>query len=256
MVYYHGGGFVIPGAAPQLDMLFRWVQWSNNNLAIFCVAYTLSPGAVYPTAIHQSVEGLRYILDLPGHSPETTLLGGESAGGNLVLAVISHTSGHSHPQSNIVKPLPLSSPLKGALAIAPWTSSDNKKYPSMDKFRHRDIVNTTCAQYWIGAYKGPGKIVADDEFICPALAPAEWWKGAKCEHLLVAAGEHEGLVDAIEDWSGKYKSGAGADKIKLVVGEREIHDAPLYPLPEATLAELGEKTQEGAIRLWIKEKLT
>jgi len=146
MVFYHGGGFMAPGSPNHIDLLFRMVKWSNNNLAIFCVAYTLSPAGVYPTAIHQSVEGLRYILDLAGHAPGTTLIGGDSAGGNLVLAVISHISGHPHPQSDIVKPLNLSAPLKGALAIAPWTSSDNKKYPSMDAHRSRDIVNTTCAQ--------------------------------------------------------------------------------------------------------------
>jgi len=256
MIFYHGGGFVVPGTDNHIDFLFRLIKWSNNSLAIFCVAYTLSPGAVYPTAIHQSVEGLRYILDLPGHSPETTLLGGDSAGGNLVLAVLSHISGHPHPQSDIVKPLNPSSPLKGALTIAPWTSSDGKKYPSMEKFRPRDIVNTTVAAYWIGTYKGQGKNIADDEWICAALAPPEWWKAVKCEHMLAVAGGHEGLVDAISDWVAKYKEGAGADKIKYVIGEREIHDAPVNATyGEAKLDELGEKTQEGAIRRWVKEKL-
>ena len=87
MVYYHGGGFVIPGSDRHLDMLLRFVEFSNNNLAIFAVAYTLSPGAVYPTAIGQSVEALRYIVSLPGHSADTTLIGGDSAGGNLAVAV-------------------------------------------------------------------------------------------------------------------------------------------------------------------------
>ncbi|KAK5943621.1 hypothetical protein PMZ80_004629 [Knufia obscura] len=255
MVFYHGGGFMAPGSANHIDLLFRLVKWSNNNLAVFCVAYTLSPGAVYPTAIHQSVEGLRYILDLPGHSPETTLIGGDSAGGNLVLAVLSHISGHPHPQSDVVKSLNISTPLKGALAIAPWVSSDNKKYPSMDKFRDRDIVNTTCAMYWIEAYKGRGKNIADDEWICAATAPAEWWKDVKCEHMLVCAGEHEGLVDAVTAWAAKYKEGAGAGKIKYVVGVKETHDAPLNGLGEAKLDSLGEKSQEGAIRKWVKEEL-
>lgn len=244
-----------PGSADHINLLFRLIKWSNNNLAVFCVAYTLSPGAVYPTAIAQSVEGLRYILDLPGHTPATTLLGGDSAGGNLVLAVLSHISGHPHPQSDIVKPLSISAPLKGAIAIAPWTSSDSSKYPSMNRFRNRDIVNTTCAQYWIEAYKGKGKNVADDEWICAALAPAEWWKDVKCEHMLAVAGEHEGLVDAISDWAAKYKEGAGADKIKYAIGVKEIHDSPLKGLGEATLNNLGEKTQEGAIRNWIRDKL-
>ena len=79
LVYYHGGGFAFSGTSGHLDLLFNIVKWSNSNIAVFCVAYTLSLNADYPVAIGQSVEGLRYVLDLPGHSAETTILGGDSA---------------------------------------------------------------------------------------------------------------------------------------------------------------------------------
>lgn len=252
LIYYHGGGFIAPGTDRHLDMLLNFIKWSNNNIAIFCVEYTLSPGGVYPTALAQSVEGLRYIMGT-GRSPDTILLGGDSAGGNLVLAVLSHISAHPHPQNNIVKPLEVSGSLRGAVVIAPWTSSDSKKYPSMDRFAGRDIVNKQCANYWIEAYKGRGKNIPDDEYVCAALAPSEWWKGVKCDHMLCVAGQQEGLIDAITDWEKKYEQGAGADKIKFVIGEREIHDAPLNPRGEAKLEETGEQYQEGAIRMWIKK---
>ena len=73
--------------------------------------------------------------------------------------------------------------------------------------------------------------------------------------MLVTAGQHEGLVDAITDWVGKYEAGAGADKVKYVVGVNEIHDTPLNTLGEAKLDELGEKCQEGAIRQWVRKEL-
>lgn len=254
MVYYHGGGFVLPGSADHIKMLLNFIKWSNNNLAIFCVCYTLSPEALYPVALGQCVEGLRYILDLPGHSPETTLLGGDSAGGNLVLAVLGHVSTHPHPQSDKVRQLKLSADLKSAILIAPWTSSDTSRYQSMTKYANRDLVNPTCANYWVAAYKG-GKDVSDDEYVCGALATASWWKDTKCEQMLVTAGEEEVLVDAITHWVDHYKQGMGEDNIKYVIGKREVHDAPLNCLPESKLVELGESSQEGAIRLWIKEKL-
>lgn len=255
MIYYHGGGFVFPGGPPHVAMLFNFVKWSNNNLAIFCVGYTLSPEAVYPTALSQCVEALRYILDQPGHSPSNTLLGGDSAGGNLVLAVLSHVSEHPHPRSDLVRPLSVSGNLKAALVIAPWTSSDSKLYPSMDKFANRDFVNSICANYWIDAYKGSGKNVPNDEYICAALASPDWWKGTKCDQIFATAGEEEVLLDAITDWETKFAKGAGNDKIKYVIGKRETHDTPLNCMAEKKLIELGEKSQEGAIRLWIKETL-
>lgn len=244
-----------PGNDQHLDMLLRFIKWSNNNLAVFCVAYTLAPGGEYPTQIAESVEGLRYILNLQGHQPETTLLGGDSAGGALVFAVLSHLS-HPHPQSNIVKPLSIRSNLKGAITIAPWASSDGTKYPSMKKYANRDIVNTTNAVYWSNAYKGLGKLVKDDEYICGALATPEWWRGVKVDEVLVVAGQEEGLVDSVIDLANNFEQGAGKEKIKFVVGQKEIHDAPLiWPRPEAKLVELGERSQEGAIRLWIKNNL-
>jgi len=255
MVYYHGGGFVLPGGAEHINMLLNFIKWSNNNLAIFCVCYTLSPEAVYPVALGQCVEALRYIVELAGHSPETTLLGGDSAGGNLAIAVLSHVSNHPHPQSDKVRALKLSASIKAAVLIAPWTSSDVSRYSSMTKYANRDLVNSTCANYWIATYKG-GKDVVDDEYVCATLASAEWWRDTKCEEMLVTAGEQETLVDAITHWVDNYKQDTGRDSIKYVIGKREVHDAPLYSLPESELIKLGDSAQEGAIRLWIKERLT
>lgn len=240
-----------PGSTEHIDLALRMVKWSDNKLAVFFVAYTLSPGARYPVAIGESVEGLRYILDLPGHSPETTLIGGDSAGGALVFAILSHLS-HPHPQKDIVKPLHIGSNLNGAIAIAPWASSDREKYPSIDKYGYRDTVNYGNAMYWSKAYKGGAP---DDEYIYSALAIPSWWKNVKINHVLVTAGEEEVLVDTNKHLAERFKHGAGGDKLKLVIGEREVHDAPLMAIPESKLEELGEKKQEGAIRLWIKKEL-
>lgn len=251
MVYYHGGGFVMPGTGPHLDMLMKWVQWSNNKLAIFCAAYTLAPEKVYPTQISQSVEALRYVLSQPGRSPSKTLLGGDSAGGNLVIAVLSHISGHAHPQANIVKPLDLSEKLYGGVTIAPWTSSDDSRFASMTQFRNRDIVGPVNAHYWTNTYKGHNGAVADDEYIVPEIANPNWWSSSKISSFLVVAGEHESLRDAIVSWSEKFQKGAPDVDFKLVIGKRETHDAPLQPRSDAKLAGHEADCQEAAIKSWI-----
>ena len=259
MLYFHGGGFVMPGLPQHLDMILRFVQWSNGKLAVFCNAYTLAPGGLYPLQIAESVEALRFVLSQPGRTPGTTLLGGDSAGGNLVLAILSHASGHPHPNSDVVKPLELTEKLHGALAIAPWVSSDDTKLKSMTEFADRDIVDATCAQYWLETYKGQNKGTKDDEYIVPELAPASWWTGVKTASLLATAGEQETLRDGITSWGAKFKEGTGGDAggvLKLVVGKREIHDAPLVPKPDAELNRLGDEAcQEAAIRNWIRSRL-
>ncbi|KIW10943.1 hypothetical protein PV08_10242 [Exophiala spinifera] len=255
MVYFHGGGFVMPGLAQHIDLLSRFVQWSGGKLAVFCNAYTLAPEGVYPLQLAESVEALRYVLSLPNRTPDTTMIGGDSAGGNLVCAVLSHISAHPHPRSDVVKPFDLAGKLQGALMIAPWASSDASKFKSMTEFAKRDIVNPGCANYWIDAYKGRGKNIKDDEYIVAEQAPPSWWSGVKVSSVLMTAGDQEALRDAIVSLANKIKQGVGSDVVKLVVGKNEIHDAPLTPLAENELEKRGDQSQEGAIRLWLKERL-
>lgn len=254
MIYAHGGGFVFAGSAQHLNMLDRWTSWSQGSLAILCVCYSLSPGAVYPVAVGEIVETLRWILSPSGgnRTPGQVLLGGDSAGGNLALAVLSHLSGHPHPNSRIVKKLDLDAKLKGLLVVAPWVSADEKKYPSVRKYRNRDIVGYGCATYWSKAYIGVGD---EDEYMWAALAGTDWWKGVRAEKILMLAGEEEKLVDAVTDVAVKMDKGADQGTVKFVVGKKETHVQGLQMIDEKKVIELGEKCQEGAIRIWIRENL-
>lgn len=252
MVFYHGGGFVLPGLPLHVDMLARWVEWSNGRLAIFCPCYTLAPEGVYPLQIAQSVEALRHVLSLPHRSPESVLLGGDSAGGNLVLAVLSHVSGHPHPQDQIVRPLEIPAPLKGAITIAPWVSTDDTKFKSMQQLADIDCVNSTSGRYWIAAYRGSG---VDDQYIAPELASPGWWSGCRVSSFLTTTGNCEFLRDSVVDTARKVQQGAKHVDFKLVVAPGELHDAPLTPKPSGLLDQLGDACQEGAIRKWIKSRL-
>ncbi|KPI42728.1 Monoterpene epsilon-lactone hydrolase [Cyphellophora attinorum] len=263
-LYVHGGGYVIPGSEGHLKMLYKMVNWSDGKLALFCVAYTLSPEAIYPQALSECVEGLRYMFSLPQVRPANTLLTGDSAGGAIVLAILSHISAHPHPDSAIVKPLQLEGgqSLKSAILINPFISSSSARYASIKRFQYRDTFNESTADAWLTAYNGGKSGFEDDMYICPAHADESWWKGTKCGEILCTAGGEESLLDSIIDWSEKYRKGMaggkrrGDDAVKLVVGEKETHIMPvLAPYDEDKLDALGEKSTEGAIRAWIREEL-
>jgi acetyl esterase/lipase len=263
-LYVHGGGYVIPGSPNHITMLYKMVNWSDGKLAFFCVAYTLSPEAVYPQALSECVEGLRYMFSLPQIKPANTILTGDSAGGAIVLAILSHISSHPHPNTSIVKPLQLEGgqPLKGAILINPFISSSSARYASIKRFKYRDTFNEYTANAWLTAYNSGKPGFEDDMYICPAHADASWWKGTNCGEILCTAGGEESLLDSIIEWSEKYRKGMtegkrrGDDVVKLVVGERETHIMPvLAPYDEEMLDALGEKSTEGAIRAWVREKL-
>ena len=265
-LYVHGGGYVIPGSPNSIAFVNQLVKWSNDKLAVFCVAYTLTPEAEYPLALSQCVEGLRYMLSLPQVNPSSTLLTGDSAGGAIVLAILSHISSHPHPNADVVKPLELGDGerLKAAILINPFISGDGARYKSIRTFKNRDNFNKSTANAWLSMYYG-GKLGYDkDMYVCPAHADASWWKETKVEQILCTAGEEEALRDSIVDWAGKYREGVegggrkttAGEVVKLVIGEKETHIMPvLAPYEEKKLDELGEKATEGAIRNFIKETL-
>lgn len=252
MLYIHGGGYVIPGSGNHIALAERLVTWSSQNLAVFCISYTLSPEAVYPLAISQCVEALRYLLSLSNTKPSTTLIAGDSAGGALALAVLSHISNHPHPNTAVVKPLKVDSKLKAAILIDPFIA-----YPVSN---NRDNFDRSAAENWLRTYRG-GADVRDDEYILPATANAQWWEGTMVDHVWASAGEYEALRGGIEEWVERFREGMGGAKdgeqvLRFVVGEKEIHIAPVMsPYGEERLDELGGRVQEGALRQYIRETL-
>ncbi|BAE66241.1 unnamed protein product [Aspergillus oryzae RIB40] len=97
----------------------HWIGNKNarNVLIWYHVSFNVRP-LRYPTQLIQSVEGLRYILTETNRTPANILLGGDSAGGNLAVGVLSHLSS---PHEAIAK-LDVQEPLAGTVLIAPWTS--------------------------------------------------------------------------------------------------------------------------------------
>ena len=257
MVYLHGGGYAMPGLDMHAQMLDRWVKWCGGKMAIFAPAYSLTPHAPYPQALGESVEAMRMILEGTGKNKDV-VLAGDSAGGQLVVALLSHVSGHPHPEANVVRPLDLQGKkFKGAIAIAPWVSSDSKKFPTIDELSYTDVIGPAVASYWSGLYKN-GR--ADDNYIVPEIAPANWWSGlgGAVDDLLAVGGGDEALRDPIKSWFEHVQQGWQGGKTRLVVADGESHDEPLQSKGDKVLkAEvLGqEKTQEGAIYNWLMQNV-
>lgn len=198
-----GGGFVVPPAPGHFSFLSGLIEELNKNghdVAIFFLAYTLSPPAEYPTQLRQSVEALRYILTDGGRDPSNVIVGGDSAGGNLALSVLLHLT-HPHPE---IDPLPLkdSTELAGVFGFAPWVSFalDGK---SVTKNQYKDVIPSEGLKTWSIEYLG--KRAEGDAWSEPAKAPTEWWAGAKAKSVLILVGGDEILFSAIDDFAKRFK---------------------------------------------------
>ena len=170
---------------------------SGHDIAIFFLAYDLTPAASYPTQLRQAVESLRYILNETNRDPSNVMVGGDSAGGNLALAVLLHLT-HPHPE---IDPLPMSKPLRGVFAFPPWVSF-RSDWPSLDENRYKDIIPKEALGNWSKAYLN-GK--EGDAWSEPSRAPTEWWRGAMAEQVLILAGGGEILLSAVEEFVERFK---------------------------------------------------
>lgn len=167
------------------------------STAWFFPTYTLTPHATYPTQFQQAVEALRYVLNDVGRSPSEVILAGDSAGGNLCLAILSHLT---HPSQDALQ-LQVEVPLKAIVVIAPWVSFGTT-WPSVRQNIHKDIDALDTIQTWSRMYLNGRPSNPYTEAI---LAPDGWWDNAKVEQVLVVAGDDEILVGPIDAWVTKFR---------------------------------------------------
>jgi acetyl esterase/lipase len=89
IIHYHGGGFVSQSSAGHSVYLREWAA-GIDDAVIFCVDYKLAPEFPYPTALDECAYVYQWALEngqLLGTTAERVVLCGDSAGGNLAVAV-------------------------------------------------------------------------------------------------------------------------------------------------------------------------
>ncbi|KAM3561100.1 hypothetical protein ARSEF4850_003373 [Beauveria asiatica] len=244
-IWYHGGGFCLPaniGYFEFFERLLKEINASGGDLCVFAVTYTLAPHGRYPVQLTQSVEALRHVVEHTGRSPGNVLLGGDSAGGNLVFGVLSHLA-HPHPS---IAPLRLPKPLAGAAAIAPWVSL----HPDLSEqviYDGGDIVTTFVGESWSREFMGDAKA---DYYTDAFDAPSSWFETFPVDKMLMLGGENEILMPMIELFYETVK--AGYPNVELFKGKRESHVAPIYNIyvGDNTETEQGKK-----LKTWLVELL-
>ena len=259
-VYFHGGGYVMPATIAHMQFLLALVNGlSSAGQSINCLllAYTLSPEAEFPTQLVQSAELLNYLLTTEKRAPSSLILGGDSAGANLALSVLSHTL-HPHPA---VPKIAATEPFCGILLVSPWVSFD-VCHESYHRNAESDILPPITLQRWSSMFLGKNMragIIMGNSYSEPLLAEPEWWSGASkaVSEVLIWYGGGEVFEDGITAFVEKFTEGwvaGGGDKKKIdvVITPRNAHDEPIFDML------LGQKTKgpaAAAIDEWVKARL-
>ena len=105
LMYLHGGGYVLGGPDSHRDLCWRLSEISGVRVLV--VDYRLAPEHPFPAAVDDATSAYRWLLD-EGYSASDIVIGGDSAGGGLAVAMMINLK-------NLGVKLP-----HGAILLSPW----------------------------------------------------------------------------------------------------------------------------------------
>lgn len=221
LLYFHGGGYVTPISTGHIVFTRRAARAASSSLVL--LEYTVAPDLTYPGQLAQASAALQYLLEQRGGDASNIIIGGDSAGGNLTLALLAHL----RDPAPGVTPVRLGTEgqqkkLRGALCISPRTISACTA-PSWTLNAHKDILSPQHMELITSNWKPVrGEVWAE-----PLLGGRAFWSDVVAERVLLIAGGDEVYRDdivAMAEVMGATTTDGGATNSKrLIVAEGEIH---------------------------------
>lgn len=105
LLYFHGGGYVMGDAVAHRNLSWRLARASG--MRVLMVNYRLAPETPFPAALEDATAVFEWLLS-QGYAADKIVIGGDSAGGGLVLATLLNLK-------NLGTDLPAA-----AILISPW----------------------------------------------------------------------------------------------------------------------------------------
>ncbi|KAL4979131.1 Alpha/Beta hydrolase protein [Aspergillus desertorum] len=120
LFHLHGGGYVMGHPldnAPELLLIAEALSRRHLTVAVFSLEYTLVPTAPLPTQLDQTIAAYTWLISELHTDPSKLYLIGESAGGHLILSLLSTL----YEQSSSQNLRALSKPA-AVFLISPWVN--------------------------------------------------------------------------------------------------------------------------------------
>ncbi|KAF1942420.1 hypothetical protein EJ02DRAFT_168168 [Clathrospora elynae] len=246
ILHLHGGGYTQLANEGNLQYLDRLVKDLNadeagcHSVAVLVLAYTPAPEATHPTQLREAATMLSHFVADTGRSEFDIIISGDSAGGSLAIAVLSHTV-HAHPD---VPAMRLLRPTNGPLLYSLWVSS-RTDYPSF-KNEEFDMLSPLSLHKWAAMFLNkanpndpetdPGP-VSGDSYTEACLNSASWWVGFNwaVSFIFISYGSHEVLADPIRHWKEALVDGWGqgegdTGRVPFFDGLKQAHIAPIVDI--------------------------
>ena len=214
VLYLHGGGYSF---YPQSYANFIALITLAAKSKTFALDYRLSPEYRFPAQLDDALYAYHWLLD-EGVDPANLVVAGDSAGGNLALALLLRAR-----ESNL--PLP-------SLAVALSPATDFCIEPTTNDC---DWIEPKMLAYWADCFCDPAQRI--DPLVSPVLADLRG-----LPPIYVQAGRCEVLFDSIQAFAEVAKR-QGAD-VTLDAWDDMNHDFQLFgpdaPQSAEALRRIGE----------------
>lgn len=263
----HGGGYYQLSAHPSdptANIAHGILKYSPPITRTFSIEYRLSttepykPENPFPAALLDAIAGYHYLVHTIGFDPRDIIIAGDSAGGNLALALVRYLRDYRDYHPGLRLPaLP-----SGLLLISPWADlgrSHDGPNTSLSNFCSYDYTAARGqgrASYGKLAFLGPfGLGLAERS---PYVSPASlnMWVGARFDgfpRTLICSGGAEALLDSIRSLWWKMErdmgGGTGRGQVSYYEAKDALHDHIVFawhePENKQTLQVIANWIEEG-----------
>ena len=252
LMHLHGGGYKIFSAHPSSlpsNIPRSILEHAQTIKRTFNVEYRLTkppvtaPKNSFPAALLDAIAGYNYLVNEVGFAPEKIIVEGDSAGGNLALALVRYLV---EQQGNGDAPLPR--PPSALLLLSPWTDlSIRSRNPDSSIYTclSSDYLNPMSQQFASGTlqFLGPlGCYGADtNRYISPGSDSPHMGavSFAGFPRTLICAGGAEVLRDQIRTLRAKMAADLG-EKVEYHEFPDAVHDFVAMPIHEPERSEALE----------------
>jgi epsilon-lactone hydrolase len=143
VLYFHGGGYV-SGSPPDRYLSLAAAVALAANARVHVVDYRLAPETPFPGAFDDCLRAYRWLVTHSGADPQPTAVLGDSAGGNLAVAVTAAARDQGLA-------LPAHVALISPLADLTLSGASLEERKHLDPIVTREMLESTVAAYLAGS---------------------------------------------------------------------------------------------------------
>ena len=210
LFYLHGGGYGGGSARSHAEMAARLARAAGASAVL--PEYRLAPEHSFPAALDDALAAYRAVLEEAGGDGGRIVMGGDSAGGGLAVALCVALRDAEEP---LPRALALLSPWLDLTCTSPSWDARFKDDPVLDH-----TLREAAERYLDGAD-------SRDPHCSPLFADL-----SGLPQTLVLVGTHEILYDDAVSFA-EMAAQAGVD-VELEIGHEMVHVWPIFPItPEA-----------------------